>query len=169
MAAMSLLAGPVVGGGAHAADLYTGQATPLKAPECVTDPAAFPIYASVVAHDSATLFVSMPLDDGASCATISPYCARHAGAPWMALHFFRAHITQAQIRHAPHNINAYRAARCAERVCRRALSLMTACSLDVTNYELSDCGMIHEVSRGGPGGNISQAVHVSGLGTWQVR
>ena len=39
----------------------------------------------------------------------------------------------------------------------------------MTDYEITDFGVIHEISGGGPYGNLSMAVHIYGLGAWNFR
>ena len=55
------------------------------------------------------------------------------------------------------------------RYCNPAPLIWTAYSVSVQDYELTDIGVIHEISRGAPGGNLSMAVHVYGLGALNFR
>ena len=79
--------------------------------------AANPTYVSFVLHDGATPFVSMPLNDSAAYATLSPYSSTFTGVPWTGLRFFRAHVTPEGFRRALSDINAYCRAHPAQRYC----------------------------------------------------
>jgi hypothetical protein len=131
--------------------------------------AANPTYQSFVAHDGQTPFVSMPLNASAAYATLSPYSFTYTGSPWTGLRFFRAHITQQNFRHALTDMNFYCAAHAEARNCGPAPLIWTAYSSSVQDYELTDFGVLHEVTAGAPGGNLSMAVHVYGLGAWNFR
>ncbi len=131
--------------------------------------AANPTYRSFVAHDGGTPFVSMPLNGSAAYATLSPYSSVFTGMPWTGLRFFRAHVTQENFRHALADINAYCAGHAEARYCYPAPLIWTAYSPAVQNYELTDFGVIQEISRGGPAGNVAMAVHVYDLGAWNFR
>jgi hypothetical protein len=126
-------------------------------------------YPSTVAHDGATPFVSVPFSETAAFATLSPYSSKYTGIPWTGLRFFRAHVTQANFAAALNAINAYCRSHPLARYCETDFSLGTAYSASVTNYELTDFGVLHEVDRGGADGNLSMGVHVYGLGAWKFR
>jgi hypothetical protein len=131
--------------------------------------AANPTYQSFVLHDGQTPFVSMALNGSAAYATLSPYSSTYTGTPWTGLRFFRAHITQENFRHALADINVYCATHSDANYCRPAPLIWTAYSSSAQDYELTDFGVIHEISTGAPGGNLSMAVHVYGLGAWNFR
>jgi hypothetical protein len=44
-----------------------------------------------------------------------------------------------------------------------------AYSAAVTDYEITDFGVIHEIAGGGSYGNLSMAVHIYDLGAWNFR
>lgn len=128
-----------------------------------------PTYESFAAHDGATPFVSMPLNASAGYATLSPYSSTFGGTPWTGLRFFRAHVTQENFRNALADVNAYCRTHPAQRYCSLAPVRGTAYSEAVTDYTITDFGVIHEVDRGGPNGNLSMAVRIYGLGAWNFR
>jgi hypothetical protein len=126
-------------------------------------------YPPYVAHDTYTPFVSTPLNGLAAYATQSPYSASFTGATWTGLRFFRGHVTQDNFRQALNDINAWCAAHPAAQLCATDLRLGTAFSNNPFNYELTDFGVLHEVFRGGPLGNLSMGMHISGFGAWNAR
>jgi hypothetical protein len=126
-------------------------------------------YAPFVAHDTSTPFVSTPLNSMAAYASVSPYSATYTGTPWTGLRFFRGHVSQANFRQALADINVFCMANQADHYCDTAASLGTAFSGNPANYELTDFGVLHELFRGGPMGNLSMGVHVSGFGAWNAR
>ena len=128
-----------------------------------------PSYSSFVAHDGATPFVSMPLNTGGKYATLSPYSSTYTGLPWTGLRFFRGHVTQDNFRRALVDINTYCRSHSMLRYCDLVAAGDAAYSETVTDYEITDFGVIHEIDRGGPNGNLSMAVHVYGLGAWNFR
>src|SRR5215471_14752657 len=128
-----------------------------------------PTYTSFVLHDGATPFVSMPLNSSAAYATLSPYSSTFTGTPWTGLRFFRGHVTPDGFRRALSDINAYCRTHPAQRYCDLAPARATAYSDAVTDYVITDFGVIHEVVRGGPNGNLSMAVHIYDLGVWNLR
>jgi hypothetical protein len=154
---------------AYFRDRYTGKTFALLLAVFDNRVAANPTYRSFVAHDGGTPFVSMPLNESAAYATLSPYSSTYSGTSWAGLRFFRAHITQENFRHALADINFYCATHSEARYCNPAPLIWTAYSSSVQDYELTDFGVIHEISRGAPGGNLSMAVHVYGLGAWNFR
>jgi hypothetical protein len=127
-----------------------------------------PTYASFVAHDGQTPFVSMPLNGDAAFATPSPASAAFTGTTWTGLKFFRAHITQQNFRDAVAAVNAYCRAHLLEQHCNLMPYIWDAFSPSVDNYELTEFGVLHELFRG-PGHNLSMAVHVHDLGAWNFR
>ena len=126
-------------------------------------------YPSAVSHDGSTPFVSVPFNQNAAFATLSPYSSTYTGIPWTGLRFFRAHITQANFSAAVAAINAYCRSHLEARYCNITPVIWTSYSPSVTDYELTDFGVLHEVDRGGPNGNLSMGVHVYGLGAWNFR
>jgi len=96
-------------------------------------------------------------------------CAWRCGRLHRCPPFFRAHITQANFSAALADINAYCHVHTLARYCNILPYIWTAYSASVTDYELTDFGVIHEVDRGGANGNLSMAVHVYGLGAWNFR
>ena len=121
-------------------------------------------YASFVSHDGETPFVSTPIGPVSKYATLSPYSAAFTGNTWSGLRFFRANVTQANFRQAIADINAYCAANPALRYCSGA-----AFSDSPANYVMTDFGVLHEVFRQTPMGNLSMGVHVYGLGAYNFR
>jgi hypothetical protein len=154
---------------AYFRDRYTGKTFALLLAIFDNRVAASPTYPSFVAHDGGTPFVSMPLNNSAVYATLSPYSSTYVGVPWVGLRFFRAHVTQDNFRRALADINVYCGTHSAARSCGPAPLIWTAYSSRLQDYELTDFGVIHEISRGSPGGNLSMAVHVYGLGAWNFR
>ncbi len=154
---------------AYFRDRYTGKTFALLLAIFDNRAVEHPTYASFVSHDGQTPFVSMPLDASAAYATLSPYSSTYTGTPWSGLRFFRAHITQENFRRALDDINAFCAVHSDLNYCNPAPLIWMAYSASVSDYELTDFGLIHEVSTGAPGGNLSMAVHVYGLGAWNFR
>jgi hypothetical protein len=128
-----------------------------------------PTYPSFVTHDGATPFVSMPINASGKYATLSPYSSAYTGTPWTGLRFFRVHVTQAKFRLALADINEYCRAHATQRYCATTTPAGAAYSSSVSDYEITDFGIIHEVDRGGHNGNVSMAVHVYDLGAWIFR
>lgn len=126
-------------------------------------------YAPSVSHDGSTPFASTPLNGKAAYATLSPHSSAYTGVPWSNLRFFRGHVTQRNFRDALDDINLYCAAHRALPFCGDDPQLGEAFSSDPANYELSEFGVLHEVFRGGPTGNLSMGVHISDLGAWNAR
>jgi hypothetical protein len=131
--------------------------------------AANPTYSPFVLHDGATPFVSLPLNGNGRYATLSPYSSVFSGATWTGLRFFRGHVTQDNFGHALADINAFCVANPGRRYCDVAPDLGTAFSQTLTDYEITDFGVIHEIAGGGPYGNLSMGMHVYGLGAWTFR
>ena len=131
--------------------------------------ASNPTYPSFVTHDGATPFVSMPINASGRYATVSPFSWTYTGSVWAGLRFFRAHVTQANFRQALADINAYCQAHAAQRYCGPSIPTGNAYSPAVTDYEITDFGVIHEIASGGPYGNLSMAVHIYDLGAWNFR
>jgi hypothetical protein len=125
-------------------------------------------YAAFVAHDGATPFASMPIGASTRYATLSPYSWSFSGVTWTGLRFFRAHVTQANFRQVLADVNAYCQAHGAQRHCAVARAGGSAYSPLVTDYEITDFGVIHEVT-GSSAGNLSMAVHAYDLGAWNFR
>jgi hypothetical protein len=123
-------------------------------------------YAPTISHDGLTPFASTPLNAMAAYVTLSPYSSTYTGVPWTGLRFFRGHISPRNFREAIDAINAYCAARRALPFCRDDPRLGAAYAVDPAGYELTDFGVLHEVFRGGPSGNLSMGVHVFDLGAW---
>lgn len=130
--------------------------------------ASDPTYASFVAHDGQTPFVSMPLNRDAAYATQSPYSAAFTGTTWTGLKFFRAHITQDNFRRAVDDVNAFCLSHASERECNAVPLIAAAFSPSLDNYELTDFGVLHEIFRA-PGDNLSMAIHIYDLGAWNFR
>jgi hypothetical protein len=126
-------------------------------------------YPSTVSHDTVTPFVSVPLVSGSPYATVSPYSATYTGTAWSGLRFFRAHITPSNFRAALADINNYCRWHVQARHCDYVPYLAAAFSPSITDYEVTDFGVIHEVIRGGAGGNLSMGVHIYGLSAWNFR
>jgi len=153
---------------AYFRDRFTGKTFALLLGVFDSRSATVATYTPAVAHDGATPFVSVPFG-GAVYATTPAVSARFTGTPWQGLRFFRAHVTQDNFRRALADINAYCRAHLLARYCDRDPFILTAYSSDVSDYEITDCGVIHEIFRDGPDSNISMAVHVYDLGAWNFR
>jgi hypothetical protein len=125
-------------------------------------------YAPTVSHDGLTPFATTPLNAMAAYVTLSPYSSTYTGVPWTGLRFFRGHISPQNFRDAIDAINAYCAARRALPFCSDDPRLAAAYSVDPTRYVLTDFGVLHEVFRGGPSGNLSMGVHIFDLGAWNA-
>jgi hypothetical protein len=128
-----------------------------------------PTYSSFVAHDGATPFVSMPLNASGRYATVFPSSSTYTGRVWTGLRFFRAHVTQSNFRQALADVNEYCQIHAAQRYCGSSAPIDYAYSPAVTDYEITDFGIIHEIASGGPYGNLSMAVHIFDLGAWNFR
>ena len=122
-----------------------------------------------VAHDGATPFVSTPIGATSKYATISPYSASFTGNTWSGVRFYRAHVTQDDFRQALADINAFCAADPALRYCSSPAPGAPAFSSSVTDYAITDFGVLHEVFPQSPMANLSMGVHVYGLGTYNLR
>ena len=105
----------------------------------------------------------------AAYVTLSPYSSCNTGVAWTGLRFFRGHVTPRNFREALDDINAYCAARRALPFCSDDPRLHAAYSVDPSNYERTDFGVLHEVFRGGAAGNLSMGVHIFDLGAWTAR
>jgi len=116
-----------------------------------------------------TPFVSTPLNDVAVYVTRSPYSSTYTGVPWSGLRFFRGHVTTGNFRKAIADINAFCAAHRELQYCSDDPRLGTAFFADPAAYDLTDFGVLHEVFRGGPSGNISMGMHVFDVGAWNAR
>ncbi len=127
-----------------------------------------PTYASIVAHDGETPFVSMPLNRDAAYATQAPYSAAFTGSPWTGLRFFRARITQDNFRDAVTAIDAYCRSHASQPQCDTIDDPSTAFSASVSDYELTEFGVLHEVFVGATD-NLSMGVHIHDLGAWNFR
>jgi hypothetical protein len=125
-------------------------------------------YPSLVMHDGATPFASMPMATGGRYAHLSPVSSTFGGAIWSGLRFFRAHVTQDDFRAMLADVNSYCQANPALRYCD-APPHASAFSASITQYEVTDFGVIHEVFDAGPHGNMSMGVHVYALGAWNFR
>jgi len=130
--------------------------------------AANPTYAAFVGHDGATPYVSIPIAANANYATLSPVSSVFTGTPWTGLRLFRAHITQNNFRQALTDINAHCEANPMHRFCGPSTATGDAFSASVTDYQITDFGVINELARN-PNDNISMGVHVFDLGAWNFR
>jgi hypothetical protein len=128
-----------------------------------------PTHSSFVAHDGATPFVSMPLNASGRYATVFPSSSTYTGTAWTGLRFFRAHVTQDNFRQALADVNVYCQIHAALRHCGSSAPTGDAYSPAVTDYEITDFGVIHEIASGGPFGNLSMGVHIFDLGAWNFR
>jgi len=126
-------------------------------------------YAPTVMHDGLTPFVSTPLNDAAVYVTRSPYSSTYTGVPWSGLRFFRGHVTTANFRKAIADINAYCAVHQGLPYCSEDPLVGAAFFAYPAAYDLTDFGVLHEVFRGGPAGNLSMGVHMFDLGAWNAR
>jgi hypothetical protein len=130
--------------------------------------AANPTYMPFVWHDGATPFVSTPIAANAKYATVSPASSAFTGTTWTGLRFFRVHVTQDNFRQALTDVNAYCQAHAAQRFCGASTPAGNAYSPSVTDYQVTDFGVIHEIARN-PNDNLSMGVHVFDLGVWAFR
>jgi hypothetical protein len=130
--------------------------------------AASPPYVPFVGHDGATPYVSMPISANAKYATVSPVSSEFTGSTWTGLRFFGIHVTQDNFRQALTDVNAYCQAHAAQRFCEASTATGNAYSPSVTDYQITDFGVIHEIGRN-PNDNLSMGVHVSDLGAWNFR
>jgi hypothetical protein len=121
--------------------------------------------APYVADDLRTPFVSMTLNSQAGYATLSPVSSSATGVPWTGLRFFRGHISQDNFRSMLRDINAYCAGHRDAPFCDAAPSSANAFTEDVTNYDITIFGVLHEVGRA-PDSNISMGLHLYDLGIW---
>jgi hypothetical protein len=126
-------------------------------------------YAPFVAHDGFTPFVSEPVGRDSKYSTLSPYSWTYTGLTWSGLRFFRAHVSPAQFRAAIADVNAHCEAHKASAQCAADPRLGSAFDPEPTAYVLTDFGLLHEVFRGGPQGNLSMGVHVNRLGAFNAR
>jgi hypothetical protein len=126
-------------------------------------------YQPFVAHDTATPFVSTPIAAGSKYATLSPYSATFTGKTWSGLRFFRMHITQDNFRNILADINAFCAANPSLNYCSSPSPGAPAFSTSVTDYAMTDFGVLHEVFTQTANGNLSMGVHVFGLGAFNFR
>ena len=131
--------------------------------------ASSPAFPSFASHDEATPFVSMPITAGERYGTLSPYSSTFTGSVWNGLRFFRIHVTQPNFRQALADINAYCRTHAAKRYCGSTGSAEDAYSPVPNKYEITDFGVIHEIDRGGPRGNLSMGAHIYDLGAWNFR
>ena len=126
-------------------------------------------YAPTVAHDGSTPFATTPLNDMAAYVTLSPFSSVYTGVPWSGLRFFRGHVSQRNFRDAIDDINVFCAAHRALPFCSDDPRLGVAFGSDPASYVLTDFGVLHEVFRGGPFGNVSMGVHIFDFGAWNAR
>ena len=126
-------------------------------------------YTPFIAHDSATPFASTPLGSSVSYASRLPYSSNYTGVMWTGLRFFRGHVSHVQFCNPIDDVNAYCEANRAARFCDADPRTGTAFSLDPLNYEITDFGVLHEIFRGEPEGNLSMGIHVLELGAWNAR
>jgi hypothetical protein len=125
-------------------------------------------YAPSISHDGQTPFASTPLNAMAAYVTLSPYSSTYTGVPWSSLRFFRGHISPRKLTETIDAINAYCAPRRTLPFCRDDPRLGAAYGVDPASYELTSFGVLHEVFRGGPSGNLSMGVHIFDLGAWNA-
>jgi hypothetical protein len=123
-------------------------------------------YPPYVGHDGAAPFVSMPLNENARYAVLSPVSAKATGTPWTALRFFRGHITQDTFRTMLNDINAFCAAPRDAAFCDPTQPSGDAFVQDSKQYDVQAFGFLHEVFRT-PDSNISMGLHFYDLGIWR--
>jgi hypothetical protein len=124
-------------------------------------------YPPVVAHDGATPFASMPIQ-ASRYATASPYSAAFTGRTWSGLRFFRAQISQANFRQLLADVNGYCVQHPGQRYCVGNPMTGTFFSSSVSDYEITDFGVLTETTEPASG-HLSVGVHVYGLGAWNFR
>jgi hypothetical protein len=122
-------------------------------------------YTPFVSHDGQTPFASTPIAANSKYATLSPYSATFTGTTWTGLRFYRAQVTQENFRQVLADVNAFCAANPNLRYCSDAPAFSTT----VTDYAMTDFGVLHEVFPQSVNGHLSMAVHVYGLGAWNLR
>jgi len=130
--------------------------------------ASNPTSGAFAAHDGATPFVSAPISANGRYGTLSPGSSMFTGTAWTGLRFFRVHVTQENFRQILADINAYCREHAAQRFCANQSPTATPYSTSVTDYELTDFGVIHELARN-PTDNLSMGVHIFDLGAWNFR
>jgi len=153
---------------AYFRDRLTGKAFALLLAVFDSRYAANATYATFVAHDGFTPFVSMPINGDAAFATPSPYSSAFTGTTWTGLRFFRVHVTQQNFRDALAAVNAFCRAHASAPECDPVPYLWDAFSSAVGAYELTEFGAAQEIFRG-PNDNLSMAVHIFDLGAWNFR
>jgi hypothetical protein len=126
-------------------------------------------YTPVVAHDTQTPFVSTPVGAGSKYATLSPYSSTFTGTTWSGLRFFRMHITQDNFRSMLADVNAFCAANTALNYCAGTAPGAPAFSNSISDYQLTDFGVLHEVFPQSDDANLSMGMHVVELGAWNFR
>lgn len=124
---------------------------------------------SYVSHDGGIPFVSVPMNRHAPYATPYPKSARFTGTTWSGLRLFGARIAQEQFRAALNDINAFCAANVDLPNCASVPGMGAAYSVDVTDYEMTTFGVLHEIFGTDSRNHLSMGVHVSGLGAWNFR
>jgi hypothetical protein len=125
-------------------------------------------YPAFIAHDGATPFASMPIQVASRYAMPSPYSGAFTGRTWSGLRFFRAQVGQANFRQMLVDVNGYCSQRPAQRYCAGNAITGTAYSSSVTDYEVTDFGVLSEVTEPASG-HVSVGVHIYGLGAWNFR
>jgi hypothetical protein len=126
-------------------------------------------YQSYVSHDGGIPFISVPVNRHAPYATPYPKSAQFTGTPWSGLRLYGARVTQKQFRAAVNDINAFCAANVALPNCASVTGIGAAYNSDVTDYDITAFGVLHEIFGTDSRNHLSMGVHVSGLGAWNFR
>jgi hypothetical protein len=126
-------------------------------------------YQTYVAHDGGIPFVSVPVNRHAPYATPYPKSAQFTGTTWSGLRLFGARVTQRQFRAALNDINAFCAAHAELPNCASAPGIGAAYNANVTDYESTSFGVLHEIFGTDARNHLSMGLHVSGLGAWNFR
>jgi hypothetical protein len=125
-------------------------------------------YPPFVAHDGATPFASMPIQVSSRYAAPTPYSAAFTGRTWSGLRFFRAQIGQANFRQLLADVNGFCLQHPSQRYCAGNPMTGTAYSESVSDYEVTDFGVLSETTEPASG-HLSVGVHIYGLGAWNFR
>lgn len=127
------------------------------------------LYDAYVAHDTQTPYVSQPLAGASPYVVRAPESQSFTGVAWSGPRFFRARLPQDRFLRAVADVNAWCREHRAMRYCDAPSAEAAAFSVDPLDYEVTDIGVLHEVFRGVPEGDLAMGVHVSDFGAWNLR
>jgi len=120
-------------------------------------------------HDTEVPFLSIPLNPVATFATPNPKSSYFTGTPWSGLRLFSVRVTQAQFRSGIAAINALCGDHRDYAWCEAQFVDGSAYSDDVSRYDLTSFGLLHEVFGTDDRNHLSMGVHAKGLGMWRLR